>query len=458
LNELYKQGYKVYRSHKLSLQFSPEEREYIKNNPAIPFAPDTDNYPISFYNTRQNQWQGIAHDVLAEVTALTGLEFEIAVDVNTDFVEMLRKLEEGEVYILSEVFPTPVRRERFLWPDKPLLSTNLALLSTTEHPNISIIDIFSQRVGLQRGTLYHEMFFRWFPDHNNNTIYDNQIEMFDALLNNEIDLVMHSTFGLLHLTNYQELAGFKANLIFDAGFDSKFGINKEQEILLSIFNKTLEVVNVDAVSGKWLRKTYDYRVKVMEAQRPWLIGMAALSLLILIITALLYRNHAVKSRTIARQASRIDAIINNLPGMVYQSVCNPPDYTNTFVSDGVFELLGYTPEEYRAIPFDYNISYPDDVEFVNRTTMKALMNRQPVENVYRLITKDGKIKWVWERCRAIEYNKDGTPYLIEGYFTDITERFKLEETKREKQQIIMISAQVAPKGFRVRIVAGSRSK
>lgn len=40
--------------------------------------------------------------------------------------------------------------------------------------------------------------------------------------------------------------------------------------------------------------------------------------------------------------------------------------------------------------------------------------------------KDGSIKWIWERSRVVERNPDGSPHLLEGFYTDITEQRRLE--------------------------------
>jgi hypothetical protein len=42
---------------------------------------------------------------------------------------------------------------------------------------------------------------------------------------------MHSTIGLLRLTNHQELPGFKINIMFDNSFESTLGFNKNETIL-----------------------------------------------------------------------------------------------------------------------------------------------------------------------------------------------------------------------------------
>jgi len=63
LTELYNAGETQYYNNKLCTQLSDEETEYISRNGTIPFVAENDNYPISFYNDREGQWQGIVFDV-----------------------------------------------------------------------------------------------------------------------------------------------------------------------------------------------------------------------------------------------------------------------------------------------------------------------------------------------------------------------------------------------------------
>ncbi|MCL2054205.1 MAG: PAS domain-containing protein [Oscillospiraceae bacterium] len=132
-----------------------------------------------------------------------------------------------------------------------------------------------------------------------------------------------------------------------------------------------------------------------------------------------------------RSNERVEAILKNLPGMVFQHLHNRPDYTYTFVSDGCKELTGYSKEELigqSAIKM-LSMMHPDDSDHIEKLIDKTLLKGLPFETAYRITTRDGEEKWIWERSRVIEKNPDGTPRLIEGYHADITERRKLEEAE-----------------------------
>ncbi len=125
---------------------------------------------------------------------------------------------------------------------------------------------------------------------------------------------------------------------------------------------------------------------------------------------------------------RTEALMSNLPGMVYQCLNDPPDFTFTFVSEGSYALTGYTPIELmhnNALKF-FDMIHPDDVEPLEKLNQETLVVGLPLDTTFRMIMKDGSVKWIWERSRVVETHPDGTPLLLEGFYTDITEQRRLE--------------------------------
>ncbi|MDL2253233.1 response regulator [Ruminococcaceae bacterium OttesenSCG-928-I18] len=131
---------------------------------------------------------------------------------------------------------------------------------------------------------------------------------------------------------------------------------------------------------------------------------------------------------LALSKKRTEALLSNLPGMVYQCINDPPDFTFTFVSEGCYALTGYTPEELmhnHALRF-FDMVHPEDVDALARANQETLEIGKPLETTFRMVMKDGSVKWVWERSRVVERKPDGTPYILEGFYTDITEQRRLE--------------------------------
>jgi signal transduction histidine kinase/CheY-like chemotaxis protein/ABC-type amino acid transport substrate-binding protein len=336
LNELHVRGYKEYRRHKLFAQFSEEELAYIQSRPVVPFAASNTNYPVSFYNSYEKNWHGIAFDMLKEVEELTGLRFELAHDENTPWQVLLSMLENGEAAMLAGLVRSTDRRDLFLWADTPIMTDFYAIISKSDFRDISLDEIWYQKIGIINDTAYAEVFNGWFPDHKNTVEYQATIAAMDALERGEVDMLMANEGHLLMITHYRENTGYKANVIFDYTFDSAFGFNKDAPILSSIVEKALGLMDTKIITEHWIRKTYDYRTKLTQAQFPWIVGAITLLLTVLLVIILLQRKRGegrrledlVKARTteINRQ-HRLTQEVNNAAVLLLGS-----DLENNFVS------------------------------------------------------------------------------------------------------------------------------
>jgi PAS domain S-box-containing protein len=307
---LYKLGENEYRRHKMLMRLSDEEKEYIHNHPAVSFAAEYDNYPVSFYNKYDKQWEGIAHDVLKELEMLTGLTFKITNDQYAEWPELLHSLETGKTSMITELLHSEDRVGLFLWPVSVLLTDNYTLISRSDYPDISINDILRVKAGLIKDTAYTSSFRSWFPDHKNTVEYESSNTAFDALERGEVDMVMANLSQLLMLTNYYERTGYKANFVFDFASESTFGFHRNEALLCSVVDKALRLVDTRRISGQWMRRTYDYSVKLARSQRLLLISAAALLFCILVLLfALFQRNRRVGKRLEALVQKRTNDLV-----------------------------------------------------------------------------------------------------------------------------------------------------
>jgi signal transduction histidine kinase len=295
LTQLYKRGHRDYLRHKFFVQLSEEERAYIdgklRSGEPIRFAVEYDNYPASFYNEQEGEWQGVALDVLEKISEMTGLVFEPANDGPVEWTDMLDMLESGKAAFVTELIHTEEREGRFLWTENSYQSDFYAMLSTLEYGEIDINEVIYSRVGLLEDTAFAEVFRQWFPNHTNTEVYSGTMEAFDALERGDVELLMATRNLLLSVTNYLERPGFKVNIQFNHTYESAFGFNINEGTLRSIIDKSLRLVNTENISGSWTRKVFDYRGKIARAQIPWLIGASALLLCVMILLSVLLLAH-----------------------------------------------------------------------------------------------------------------------------------------------------------------------
>ncbi|GHU64520.1 hypothetical protein AGMMS49983_10400 [Clostridia bacterium] len=307
LTDLYNLGDAEYRKHKLFTQFTAEELAYIQdhiaNNQTIPVGMEFDNYPISFFNDQEKEWQGISIDVLDGIETLTGLSFERPYEGKRSWSELLTMLENDEIALVSELIWSENREGRFLWAETPYQTDSYALLSKTELEDLKFNEILYTRVGVTRDTAYAEVFLSWFPDHPNTVIYTNTNDAFAALEKGEIDLLMATQNMLRNETNYRENPGYKANIVFKLSRESVFGFHRNEVILRSIVEKSLPLIDTAAISGHWVDKTFDYREKMTRIQMPLLFGL--LILLASVMILLIIMNHRKK-----QEGKRLERIVH----------------------------------------------------------------------------------------------------------------------------------------------------
>ncbi len=117
----------------------------------------------------------------------------------------------------------------------------------------------------------------------------------------------------------------------------------------------------------------------------------------------------------------LSTLMANLPGMVYR--CQDDEHwTMELVSEGCKALTGYEPDDLiynRSVSFNELIT-ADDRKKVRRFIQDKLISKEPFILEYRIKTRDGKVKWVWEKGQGI-YHDNGKLLFLEGFITDITE-------------------------------------
>ena len=85
-----------------------------------------------------------------------------------------------------------------------------------------------------------------------------------------------------------------------------------------------------------------------------------------------------------------------------------------------------------------SIEHPDDHEYVAESVMESVATGRPFALEYRLVRRDGSVRWVLERGQAQEAG-DGR-WWLDGAIFDITARRAAEQAARERE---VIEAQLA---------------
>jgi PAS domain S-box-containing protein len=421
LSKLYNLGQQEYVKYKLSMRFSDEERKYIRENSVIPFVAQRDEYPISFYNSYEKQWQGIALEVLEDIEALTGLSFK-----------QVKTIDSGKTHLISGLVPEEDEEERFIYLKTPILKGYYVLLSKADYRNISLNDVLHLRIGLTKGKVSASQFRKWFPNHSNVVIYEDLNNAVTGLENDEIDLIMTTQRQFLRITNYFELTGYKVNFAFHHPLDITFGISNKDQTLRSIMDKTLAMIDIEEISDRWMRKTYDYQLKLTRMKIPWIIGISALIACLFLITFVFIQSrkkksqleHLVKKRTeeLELKSNMLITVMDSIPSFVF---CKDLNLKYTQCNASIERYFNVREEDIIGKDEESLGFLPEELKLFNLYSHKVIDEGIEVENEISVSHLDGT-KYLFE-VTLVPHKFKGSVIGLVGVAHNITKRKAIEE-------------------------------
>jgi PAS domain S-box-containing protein len=129
-------------------------------------------------------------------------------------------------------------------------------------------------------------------------------------------------------------------------------------------------------------------------------------------------------------------LLANLPGMAYRC-CNDGDRTVEFVSDGCFRLTGYRRREILTdLAGSYGtLIHPEDRSRARAEIQQAVARNRRFRVTYRILTRDGKTRWVWEQGVGVP-GPDGQIAFLEGFIADMDERVRAQQKAIDRLELL----------------------
>ncbi|MFW5800950.1 MAG: response regulator [Spirochaeta sp.] len=139
----------------------------------------------------------------------------------------------------------------------------------------------------------------------------------------------------------------------------------------------------------------------------------------------------IAERHVRESEQRFRSMAANIPGVIFRCTFTGSQDVS-FVSGKVLELTGYSAADFTVLhEVDLNlIKHPKDTEALTRKITEAQQSGRPYSVEYRIIHRDGSIRWVQENGQ-VWYSELGEQWYIDGVIVNITER-KLAEERTEE--------------------------
>lgn len=256
------------------LTWTEEELEFIKAHPVVKVGVDPKFVPFEFIDT-DGVYKGITADYIAEISKLTGIQFEI--QKGLDWPEAYSKAMSGEIDLLPAISKTAEREQYFIF-SQPYYYFKRVIVTRDSDSEISgLEDLEDLTVAVQRNSSHHSYLLS--KPNINLSLYDSV----EAALTAVANFSERAFVGNLATTNYLIKTNALTNLKFIAFEAEKdqgihFAVRKDWPQLVAIINKAMTTITTEekiAITNKWIEVQSTNDLRPLLRTIAMIAGLAA---------------------------------------------------------------------------------------------------------------------------------------------------------------------------------------
>jgi len=259
--KLFKDEYKIGKNKNLdnfiykdqndkNLDFAEDELKYINNNPKINLCLKYDRYPFDGY--QNGKFVGIMSDIFSIISNVSGLKFSPIISHSEK--ELQKNILDKKCKVLS-VYATKSKRYPSLSPTVPFSSTHFTLISTLDKSFVYDVKALKHKKLLVELKSLKRYLLELYPYLDIQVIkskseiiqkvLDSKAYAFVAL-DEEADYIIDKYgYGKLKINGF---------LSSDKAVDISIGVQKDEPVLKSIIDKSLESISkekIDSIFNSW---------------------------------------------------------------------------------------------------------------------------------------------------------------------------------------------------------------
>ncbi|MGI0115563.1 transporter substrate-binding domain-containing protein [Zooshikella sp. RANM57] len=251
--------------HQQTVQLTSEEQEWLKRNPVLKVANETDWPPFDFYE--DGKPQGLSVDYINLLAKKIGFTVEFITE--SSWNKLLNQGYEKNLDILVNIVKTPERSEHLVFT-KPYAKLPNTLISRQEDHYQTLQQLTGKVLAFTEGFYIGEFLKKSFPKINIR-LTNSSREALKLVSLGKADATIESSATGKYLIEREGITNLVlANNVLELDKQHEalhFAVNKKNKILLSILNKgisELSLNEVQQINAKWIG---DYSHAVMEGLR-----------------------------------------------------------------------------------------------------------------------------------------------------------------------------------------------
>lgn len=167
------------------------ERTFLDNLGTLQVLVDDNFPPITYYNVKSQQFEGIGVTVLQILAEMLQFKYHIIRDETLTWANRLDKIKQNEIHLLVGASRNADREKYGVFTMREYFTVNYALIKAIDNPQVyvsSLDDMQHYRVGLSEGAALNDFILTFLPDPTQVTYFPSKEMAFEALRRREIDL------------------------------------------------------------------------------------------------------------------------------------------------------------------------------------------------------------------------------------------------------------------------------
>ncbi len=245
-----------------------------------------------------------------------------------------------------------------------------------------------------------------------------------------------------------EMLGYPAHQVYEMDSEALRSLVHPSD--LPLLRSSIQELQQDSV-GQGVEVTF--RLRHASGEWRWLQSRQTVfsrddagNLVQLLGTAQDITSRKQTQEALAQSEQRFRSLVSHLPGVVFRSRYGPQreaefGWVIEFISEAIADLTGYPAEDFLNNQGRHyaSIVHPEDRDRLFQVVLSRARAGQPYTLEYRLIHRDGSLRWVYEKTQVVEEAKD---LVIEGVLLDITERHLAEAALERHLQKTLLLQQI----------------